>query len=607
MLQKEQLAQRISELEPSRWYDENNLISKGFLEPGFNYYPHFLHNNNQFFGASVIHFLKGLYGIPFNNHDYLDSFSIAAALKTARAFQYLRENHNLTIDVLIEGTRIQLLFIGKVKALQHLLQDSSQEDTLSLLPEVKGVILEQLDYITKNSDNTPRELQQNTHLPIPVIEALQYKLHILSPPSRQQALNLAQKIKMLQRAQEIRESFSPQKGRKPVPEQSPKRDTEYTISEAMKITGLPYERITRGIDSGALETRVSSIKRENSTIPAYLIDSQSLERFSQNNQPITIKTRRERVLAEIAGKKDLSRDKKPRNLSHEEYKMLFSSPTSLLNRDIENTPLLTPEEERGLLLRVEKHDSLALNDLVEAHIPFLIKIARQEYHISPVLDIEDLIDEGMIGMVRAANKWRNEKAEKDSGNLNKFITYAVFWVRAAIKQAYINRRGMSGDSTEYNLHGPVMRTINYLCHNFLREPTLEEISQEANVPLKWVERVLIRTQRMLSLDWQFDEEDSKSGSLYGKIKDPQAEEEFDELFKERSKEKLCSIVSELPEREAEVLRLYFGLDGRDKMYLEEIGKKFGLTKERIRQIRNKALGRLKHPERLKRLEEEFLV
>ena len=375
----------------------------------------------------------------------------------------------------------------------------------------------------------------------------------------------------------------------------------------MKITGLPYERITRGIDSGALETRVSSIKRENSTIPAYLIDSQSLERFSQNNQPITIKTRRERVLAEIAGKKDLSRDKKPRNLSHEEYKMLFSSPTSLLNRDIENTPLLTPEEERGLLLRVEKHDSLALNDLVEAHIPFLIKIARQEYHISPVLDIEDLIDEGMIGMVRAANKWRNEKAEKDSGNLNKFITYAVFWVRAAIKQAYINRRGMSGDSTEYNLHGPVMRTINYLCHNYLREPTLEEISQEANVPLKWVERVLIRTQRMLSLDWQFDEEDSKSGSLYGKIKDPQAEEEFDELFKERSKEKLCSIVSELPEREAEVLRLYFGLDGRDKMYLEEIGKKFGLTKERIRQIRNKALGRLKHPERLKRLEEEFLV
>ncbi|HEM47388.1 MAG TPA: sigma-70 family RNA polymerase sigma factor [Alphaproteobacteria bacterium] len=261
-------------------------------------------------------------------------------------------------------------------------------------------------------------------------------------------------------------------------------------------------------------------------------------------------------------------------------------------KEISAYPLLKREEEVDLAQRIRKGEEEALDKLVRSNLRFVVSVAKKYQNQGVALS--DLINEGNLGLIRAAHKFDETKGIK-------FISYAVWWIRQAILQALaeqsrivrvpLNRAGA--------LHRIGKRSA-MLLQELGREPTVEELADELDLSEDEVRRTLSLSQTHLSLDAPLTP--GEDNRLLDYLPDQFSPGPDDETYDRALMDTVEEALATLKEREAKILRLYFGLDGQEPMTLEEIGSLLGITRERVRQIKEKALLRLRHASRARFLE-----
>lgn len=266
------------------------------------------------------------------------------------------------------------------------------------------------------------------------------------------------------------------------------------------------------------------------------------------------------------------------------------SALDLYLKDISPNDLLTQEQEASLARRIRMGDRDSFDQMIESNLRFVITIAK-EYQ-GRGLPLEDLIGEGNLGLVHAATRF-------DESIGVKFTTYAVWWIRQSILAALAEQARMVRLPVNKVKHlCKLDRLTRDLKQRLGREPSAEEIAEESDLTVRQVRDILYASRWHLSLDAPAgDTEVNMLDVLEDKGQPPP-----DEVFmRQLLQEELESAIASLSTREADVVKLYFGLNGDDPLTLEEIGKRLSLTKERIRQIRDKALNALKHPSRMTRI------
>ena len=290
---------------------------------------------------------------------------------------------------------------------------------------------------------------------------------------------------------------------------------------------------------------------------------------------------------------------------------------SLYLKEIGQVPLLTAEEEVRLAKKMEKgrkswrrlargevteenrerlqelveEGKAAQEHLVKANSRLVVSVAKK--YIGRGVPFLDLIQEGNIGLIRAVNKFDYHRGYK-------FSTYATWWIRQAVTRAIADQgRTIRVPVHMYEQINKLTRTSRKLVQELGREPTIEEIAEELEVPLRKVERIMRVAQRPLSLETPVgEEEDSYLGDF---IEDVETVAPVDAASRSLLREELDQTLSSLTPREVRILQLRFGLVDGYSYTLEEVGRKFGVTRERIRQIEAQALGRLRHPSRSRKL------
>ena len=262
-------------------------------------------------------------------------------------------------------------------------------------------------------------------------------------------------------------------------------------------------------------------------------------------------------------------------------------------REIGKVPLLDAEEEIELAKRYEKKERRAKDKLTESNLRLVVSIAKK--YIGRGLSLLDLIQEGNQGLIRAVEKydWRRGF---------KFSTYATWWIRQAITRAIADQaRTIRIPVHMVETINKLYRTSRKLMQELGREPTPEEIAEEMELTEERVREIFKISQEETSLETPVgDDGESVLGDF---IPDENLLSPVDQASKQLLKDHLDEVLSTLTEREARVLKLRFGLDGSKQMTLEEVGRVFGVTRERIRQIEAKALRKLKHPSRRKKLQD----
>ena len=262
-------------------------------------------------------------------------------------------------------------------------------------------------------------------------------------------------------------------------------------------------------------------------------------------------------------------------------------------REIGKYPLLDAEEEVELAKNFEKGLKRAKDKLIESNLRLVVSIAKK--YIGRGLSLLDLIQEGNQGLIRAVEKydWRRGF---------KFSTYATWWIRQAITRAIADQaRTIRIPVHMVETINKLYRTSQRLMQNLGREPSPEEIGEELGIPADRVREIFKISQEVTSLDTKVGEdEDSSLGDF---IADESQPSPVDAASRQLLKDHLDEVLDTLSEREAKVLELRFGLDGGQPRTLEEVGKVFGVTRERIRQIEAKALRKLKHPSRRRKLQD----
>jgi RNA polymerase primary sigma factor len=261
-------------------------------------------------------------------------------------------------------------------------------------------------------------------------------------------------------------------------------------------------------------------------------------------------------------------------------------------REIGKFPLLDAEEEIELAKQYEKGAKRAKDKLIESNLRLVVSIAKK--YIGRGLSLLDLIQEGNQGLIRAVEKydWRRGF---------KFSTYATWWIRQAITRAIADQaRTIRIPVHMVETINKLYRTSQRLMQDLGREATPEEIGAELEIPAERVREIFKISQEVTSLDTKVGEdEDSTLGDFVADDKPSPVDAASRQLLKDH----LDEVLGTLTEREAKVLTLRFGLDGGQPKTLEEVGKVFGVTRERIRQIEAKALRKLKHPSRRKKLQD----
>ena len=269
----------------------------------------------------------------------------------------------------------------------------------------------------------------------------------------------------------------------------------------------------------------------------------------------------------------------------------LDDPVRMYLKEIGQIKLLSAEEEVELAKRVSEGDQEAKNKLTEANLRLVVSIAKK--YSGRGLHILDLIQEGNTGLIRAVDKFDWTKG-------NKFSTYATWWIRQAITRAIADQaRTIRVPVHMVEVINKATRCNRKLVQELGREPTVEEIAAELNLPVEKIIEANRTAADTLSLDTPVgDEEDTSIGSF---VEDGRTPGPADATSNALLAEALKEILDTLTEREADVLRMRFGMyDGRTHT-LEEVGQIFGVTRERIRQIENKAIRKLRHPSRAKRL------
>ncbi len=273
----------------------------------------------------------------------------------------------------------------------------------------------------------------------------------------------------------------------------------------------------------------------------------------------------------------------------------LDDPVRMYLKEIGQIPLLSPEEEQELAQRVSEGDQKAKNKLTEANLRLVVSIAKK--YSGRGLHILDLIQEGNTGLIRAVDKFDYTKG-------NKFSTYATWWIRQAITRAIADQaRTIRVPVHMVEVINKATRCNRKLVQELGREPTLEEIADELNLPIEKIIEANRTAADTLSLDTPVgDEEDTTIGSF---VEDDNTPGPADATSNALLAEALSEILNTLTEREADVLRLRFGMYDGKTHTLEEVGQIFGVTRERIRQIENKAIRKLRHPSRAKKIRDFY--
>jgi RNA polymerase primary sigma factor len=260
-------------------------------------------------------------------------------------------------------------------------------------------------------------------------------------------------------------------------------------------------------------------------------------------------------------------------------------------QEIGKVDLLTPDEEIELAIKIKKGDQLALERLVKANLRFVVSVAKQ--YQNQGLSLGDLINEGNLGLIKAAKRF-------DETRGFKFISYAVWWIRQSILQALAEQsRIVRLPLNRVGALNKIGKAYSNLEQEFEREPSANELAIELEMDINEVSDTLKISGRHVSMDAPFAQgEDNRLLDVLSN--DSQPTPDFS-LMSESLKNEIERALSTLTDREAEVIKLYFGLNKEHSLTLEEIGEKFNLTRERVRQIKEKAIRRLRHASRSKNL------
>jgi RNA polymerase primary sigma factor len=257
--------------------------------------------------------------------------------------------------------------------------------------------------------------------------------------------------------------------------------------------------------------------------------------------------------------------------------------------EIGKVPLITAEEEVQLARKIRNGDEQSLERLINANLRFVVSVAKQ--YQNQGLSLPDLINEGNLGLIKAAQRF-------DETRGFKFISYAVWWIRQSILQALAEQaRIVRLPLNKIGSINKINNTFARLEQEFQREPTFNEIAEALDIAPKDVKEALKISSRHVSMDapLKADEENT----LYDVLLHSESESPDSHLLDDSLRREIERSLSTLSPREADIVRLYYGLNGEPPYSLEEIGKLFNLTRERVRQIKEKAIKRLKHTYRSK--------
>ena len=271
----------------------------------------------------------------------------------------------------------------------------------------------------------------------------------------------------------------------------------------------------------------------------------------------------------------------------------IEDPVRMYLKEIGKVPLLSAEEEIELAKKMEMGDEEAKKKLAEANLRLVVSIAKR--YVGRGMLFLDLIQEGNLGLIKAVEKFDYRKGYK-------FSTYATWWIRQAITRAIADQaRTIRIPVHMVETINKLIRVSRQLLQELGREPLPEEIAEEMNMPVERVREILKISQEPVSLETPIgEEEDSHLGDF---IQDDNVPVPADAAAFTLLKEQLVEVLSTLTDREQKVLRLRFGLDDGRARTLEEVGKEFNVTRERIRQIEAKALRKLRHPSRSRKLKD----
>ena len=271
----------------------------------------------------------------------------------------------------------------------------------------------------------------------------------------------------------------------------------------------------------------------------------------------------------------------------------IDDPVRMYLKEIGKVPLLTAEEERELAIRMGEGDEVAKQKLAEANLRLVVSIAKR--YVGRGMLFLDLIQEGNLGLIKAVEKFDYTKGYK-------FSTYATWWIRQAITRAIADQaRTIRIPVHMVETINKLVRVSRQLLQEYGRDPLPEELAKEMNIPEEKVREILKIAQEPVSLETPIgEEEDSHLGDF---LPDEDAPAPAEAAAFSMLKEQLVDVLGTLTEREQKVLKLRFGLEDGRARTLEEVGKKFDVTRERIRQIEAKALRKLRHPTRSKKLKD----
>ena len=257
--------------------------------------------------------------------------------------------------------------------------------------------------------------------------------------------------------------------------------------------------------------------------------------------------------------------------------------------EIGKVDLLTAEEEVKLAQKIKQGDQLALKRLVNANLRFVVSVSKQ--YQNQGLSLPDLINEGNLGLIKAAQRF-------DETRGFKFISYAVWWIRQSILQALAEQsRIVRLPLNKIGSINKINKTSAMLEQDLGRTPTHSEIADKLDISIKEVKETLRNASRQVSMDAPLKQEETSN--MYDVLREDDSPTPETGLLYDSLRKEIKRAISTLTEREIEVISLYFGLNGMPPMTLEEIGEKFELTRERVRQIKEKAIRRLKHTSRSK--------
>jgi len=364
------------------------------------------------------------------------------------------------------------------------------------------------------------------------------------------------------------------------------KDIEKTIS----LEDAQQELIERGKNKGSI-----NYKEIIETLQPYDLSVDALDNFydklAQNGIEITDDTTSDvQQQAQATDAEEEVKEEESDLLAVPEG-VTVNDPVRMYLKEIGKIPLLSSEEEIELAKAIEQGDEEAKRRLAEANLRLVVSIAKK--YVGRGMLFLDLIQEGNLGLIKAVEKFDYRKGYK-------FSTYATWWIRQAITRAIADQaRTIRIPVHMVETINKLIRISRQLVQDLGREPLPEEIAEEMNISEERVREILKIAQEPVSLETPIGEEDDSH--LGDFIEDHEAQAPADAAAFELLKEQLEDVLDTLSSREEKVLRLRFGLDDGRSRTLEEVGQYFGVTRERIRQIEAKALRKLRHPMRSKRL------